>query len=86
MYWEREKVKHLNQSNGHVSCINFHSFALDILLDGEQKNLNLTDGLYTVSVNSNSFQVSAIRTRKIFSHFNEDILPQSNQLVSNYRV
>ena len=60
-YWKREMVKDLNHSNGHVSCINSHSFALGILLDGQQKIFNLSDGLYTVSVNSTSFQVSAIR-------------------------
>ena len=60
-YWKREKVKHLNHSNGHVSCINFHSFTLGIRLDGQQKIFNLSDGLYMVSVDSTSFQVSAIR-------------------------
>ena len=41
------------------SCINFHSFALGILNDGKQKNITLSDGFYTISMNSTSFQVSA---------------------------
>ena len=42
-----------------VNFINFHPFALGILTEGKQQNITLTDGLYTLSTNSASFQVSA---------------------------
>ena len=43
-----------------------YSFALGLFIDGKQKNLNLSDGLYTLSTKSTSFQVSAKQqTRRI---------------------
>ena len=67
-YWEQGKKKPLYLENKStaivilvgVSCIDFHSFALGILTDGKQKNLNPIDGLYKLPTNSTSFQVSAI--------------------------
>ena len=67
-YWEQGKIKPLDLENKTtalvmlvgVSCINFHCFALGILTDGKQKNLNPSYGLYTLPTNSTSFQVSAI--------------------------
>ena len=52
-----------------VSCINFHSFVLGILSDGRQKNITLSDGVYTISTNSTSFQVSARPSNDKFQSF-----------------
>ena len=68
-YWEQGKITPLHLENKTtaivmligVICINFHSFALGILTDGKQKNINPSDVLYTLPKNSTSFQVSAIR-------------------------
>ena len=56
-----------------MSCINFYSFALGVLLDKKQKNLNHSDFI-------SGERHTTIREN--FSYFNEDILPQSNQLAS----
>ena len=66
-YWERGKIKPLHLENKTtamvmlvgVNCINSHPFALGILSEGKQRNITLTDELYTLSANSASFQVSA---------------------------
>ena len=52
-----------------VSCINFHSFVLGVLSDGKQKNITLSDGVYTISTNLNSFQVSARPSDDKFQSF-----------------
>ena len=53
------KIPAITVMLANVSCINFHSFVLGILSDGRQKNITLSDGVYTISTNSTSFQVSA---------------------------
>ena len=66
---EKKKKKTATVMLVGVSCINFHSFALGILTDGKQKNHNPTDGLYTLTTNSSSFQMSAIRQQRQISIF-----------------
>ena len=76
-YREQGKIKPLHLENKTtaivmlvgLSCINFHSFALGIVTDGKQKNLNPSDGLYTLPTNSTSFQVSAIGQQRKISIF-----------------
>ena len=50
-------------------CINFHSFVLGKLSDERQKNITLSDGVYTISTNSTSFQVSARPSNDKFQSF-----------------
>ena len=71
--WERRKSKrlHLEQLNHSccevvARCINFHSFALAIFDDGQQRNVILSDGSYWLSTKSSSYLVSAMSNNDKF--------------------
>lgn len=51
-------------------------FAIEILCEGQRTNRPLSDGLYTLSITSTSFQVSAMSRYDKFHYLFEDILAQ----------
>ena len=73
-----------------VDCIYFHSFVLGIREDGEQRNISLGDGPYSLSINSTSFYVSDMSNNNKFqfpmgmSDENMSMLTQSVQLASDF--
>ena len=49
-----------------VGCIYFHCIVLGIPEDGEQREIRLGDGPYSLSTNSTSFYVSAMSDSNTF--------------------